>query len=287
MIHSVLIIKTGHAETLEESRPNKITSLGDVFRSTFLLNYFKSKQVEWVTHSSALIFIKGLPQINQVYTERTIQNINWSKYHLILNLEKDELFIEKLSQAKTFMGFYFKEGSELFFRTHNKSIAWDSLTKDECYQKTLCSLLGYKWNNEPYLLGYRPLNSVENKVGINWNVGKKWPEKNLNQSFWQDLSNNLKESSIRVSWQEGFEDLKKYIDWLNTCHTIITLDSLGLHLAMTLRKNVIALFGPTNLKQIYPYKGAIFIKGDGNHYLPESKLIEEIIKELNKITQKM
>ena len=43
------------------------------------------------------------------------------------------------------------------------------------------------------------------------------------------------------------------LSWLASCRLIITCDSLGLHLALALRKKVVALFGPTAPEQIHMY----------------------------------
>ena len=43
------------------------------------------------------------------------------------------------------------------------------------------------------------------------------------------------------------------MDWLSSCRLIVTSDSLGLHLALALKRKTVALFGPTPPEQVYMY----------------------------------
>ena len=44
------------------------------------------------------------------------------------------------------------------------------------------------------------------------------------------------------------------MDWIHSCKSIITNDSLGLHLAIAMQKKTVALFGPTSPHEVYLYK---------------------------------
>ena len=59
------------------------------------------------------------------------------------------------------------------------------------------------------------------------------------------------------------------MDWINSNHLIITQDSLGLHLALALKKIVIGLFGPTDAKEVHLYGGAKAINASAEcEYMP-------------------
>ncbi len=53
--------------------------------------------------------------------------------------------------------------------------------------------------------------------------------------------------------QQGLENLSQYMDWINSCRLLVTNDSLGLHIALALRKKVVVLYGPTNPNETYFY----------------------------------
>jgi heptosyltransferase-2 len=49
------------------------------------------------------------------------------------------------------------------------------------------------------------------------------------------------------------DDLHAYMDWINSCRLLVTNDSLGLHIALALKKKVVVLYGPTNPNETYFY----------------------------------
>ncbi|HDX8141664.1 TPA: hypothetical protein RQJ07_001900, partial [Campylobacter fetus subsp. venerealis] len=136
------------------------------------------------------------------------------------------------------------------------------------WQELIFDMLGLKWQNQKYNLGYKPKNGILHEVGLNYLVGSKWPTKAMSLIKWNELANILNKLNINFSWQEGKENLKEYIEWINSCETIITQDSLGMHIAMALDKRVIALFGPTNYMEIYPYGQTDIINVDWSYKNP-------------------
>ena len=85
-----------------------------------------------------------------------------------------------------------------------------------------------------------------------------------------ELEKILTEEGLKITRQDKqprrvMEDLRAYIDWINTSRIIVTSDSLGMHLALSLKKKVHALFGPTPSFEVYFY-------GRGEAILPEPKL---------------
>ena len=90
-------------------------------------------------------------------------------------------------------------------------------------------------------------------IWLNWAVGDKWPNKAWPKKAFERLE-YLLSKSYSVSWQEGLNSLHEYIEWINSCHLIVTNDSLGMHLAIALKKKVIALFGPSSSREVYLYE---------------------------------
>ena len=86
--------------------------------------------------------------------------------------------------------------------------------------------------------------SHHSQVGLNWQVGGRWPTKAWPFERWEQLAATLS-AQCTVSWQEGFDDVHEYMRWIAGCGSIVTTDSLGMHLAIAMKKPVLALFGPT------------------------------------------
>ena len=57
----------------------------------------------------------------------------------------------------------------------------------------------------------------------------------------------------------------EYMDWIAGCKVLVTSDSLGVHLALAMKKSVVVLFGSTSGEEIYYYgRGASIYPKFGN-----------------------
>jgi heptosyltransferase-2 len=260
----IIIIKTGFSEVFNETSSSSVCSLGDVLRCSFLLHYYSNDEVLWVSESKAFPLLDK--KVELIDCEEFYQ-LDLNEYDLIINLEKDLKLIEHLKLSENVYGFSFID-NEYIFRTYPEKETYSlskinemiSSAENQIFQFHLAKLLGEAWKKENYIF-QESLKKIETtRVGFNWNVGSKWPDKALDKSIWNNLESQITKD-FEVSWQEGFNDLQTYIDWIDSCDTIITLDSLGLHIALALNKNVIALFGPTNSKEV-----ELFDKGEKVHY---------------------
>lgn len=215
----VLIIKTGHRETLCHDAGGAI-SLGDVLRSTVILHLFKNDDVTWLVSPEAIPLLKGNPYIDRIVTG-LLPHWRWD---LIINLERDF------------------DASALYATVLINPPAPTGSFADKSWSQMLFEMLGRQYRGEGYVLGYKPSISTWNyDIGLNYKIGSKFPDKQWGK--WEELSDALAGQS--VSMQPDETDLYDYIDWIASCDTLITNDSLGLHIALALRKHVIALFGPT------------------------------------------
>ena len=116
-----------------------------------------------------------------------------------------------------------------------------------------------KWaEKEEYILGYKPRSSVKYDIGFNWVAGNKWPNKMWPRTQWEELESLLK-NKHSVTWQRGLNDLYEYIDWINSCRLIVSNDSLGMHLAIVLKKKMVVLFGPSSSREVWLYHRGVKI----------------------------
>ncbi len=257
-MREMLIIKTGHCETFCEFEDRGICSLGDVLRSSFLINYYSDFKITWITDRKAAELFQDTG-VNLVFWNDW-ESLDLTKFERIINLEKkDELLDSNF------------EGINLETLPFLRNI---SDRRDLTYQESLCLLLGIKWNKEPY--AFRKSLSCGEGVGLNWKVGEKFPQKSLPKKFWEDLEESLASQSV-VKWQEGFEDLNEYINWIDSLDTLITLDSLGAHIGISLGKNVICLFGPTNENEVYIYDRGIKINIENLEHSKITSLIRDAL----------
>src|SRR3990170_1114193 len=85
----VLIIKLGYSETFDKEI-SRLSSLGDVFRSTVILHLFKNDNVTWLTDENAAPLLYKNPYINRIliYDFTTAFQVQNEVFDIVVNLEK-------------------------------------------------------------------------------------------------------------------------------------------------------------------------------------------------------
>lgn len=274
----VLIIKLGYSETIDPGI-GKVTSLGDVLRTTVILSPFVNDHVTWLVDEHAYPLLEGNPYIARIlpYDLTSVLQLQRERFDTVINLEKVPgicALADSISAWRRY-GFRFDEmqgtaeaydGCEKVF-----GLCRDSEFKRSyqgCWQESLLQIVGAPWEGQEYILGYAPKSSEEFDVGLNWAVGSKWPNKAWPAEKWGQLK-ELMEGRYTYSTQQGMDDLRDYMEWINSCRLLVTNDSLGLHIAIALRKKVVVLYGPTNPNEIYFYdRGTVLYPTAGYECIP-------------------
>jgi heptosyltransferase-2 len=258
----VLIIKLGYSETIDPGI-GKVTSLGDVLRTTVILYPFVNDHVTWLVDEQAYPLLQENQYIQRIlpYDLSSVLQLQRERFDTVINLEKVPgvcALADSISAWRRY-GFRFDEA-------HGVAEAYDgcekvvSLCKDGDFKRThkgswqesLLQIVGAEWEGQEYILGYQPRLQEHFDVGLNWAVGAKWTNKAWPAKRWDELK-ILLTGKFSYSAQEGMDDLYSYMDWINSCRLLITNDSLGLHIALALRKKVVVLYGPTNPNETHFY----------------------------------
>ena len=87
-------------------------------------------------------------------------------------------------------------------------------------------------------------NTNDNLIGINYIVPKHWESKRPSDRWIDNLKEDLLTLNYKISIQPEPTNLKDYVEWINSCTILITVEGLGLHIGLALRKKVILLSGP-------------------------------------------
>lgn len=276
MSNKVLIIKLGHSETLDAEISRK-SSLGDVLRTTVILHALKNENadVSWLVDEAAYPLLEGNPYINRilVYDNATIIQLMEEIFDTVINFEKVPgicALADKIDAWKKF-GFRFNrqtgsaeahDGAEDVL-----SMCLNVSQKKEgniYWQEALLGMIGKKWQKEEYVLGYKPKSEELYDIGFNYDVGKKWPNKAWPKKNWEELEVFIGKK-YSCSWQQGLKNIEEYIEWINSCRLLLTNDSLGLHIALALKKRVVALFGPTAHREVYLYGRGVAMLPEGEY----------------------
>jgi heptosyltransferase-2 len=264
----VLIIKSGYSEFLLNKDSDK-PSLGDILRITPILHLFKNDYVVWLTDKSAIPLLEGNKYIDKVLPldfSTTIDLLE-EDFDIVINLEKNNNLCKLSNKINAWKRYGFR-----YDKNKNKAEAYDRASEVLAYgadinikkkskklaQELLFELVGEKWKGEEYILGYKPKSKEIFDIGLNTRVGGKFPFKAWPDKNWDELEQLLIKKGFKVTRQDKqsqdvLSNLYNYMDWINSCKVIVTNDSLGLHLAIAMKKKIIGLFGPTKHEEVYFY----------------------------------
>lgn len=263
MKKSVLIIKPAYSETLDPDSSG-IVSLGDILRSTVILNLFPPSEYEvtWLVDKKGAALLKDNPYISRVLVVNifTPQLLLSESYDILVNLEKDQgicAMCENIHAWERY-GFRLHDGQVAAHQYSEEALTFTKdpeakRNKNKSWSEVLYEMLGYVYTNEEYIFWYVPDSTVQYDIGFNHKIGAKFPTKAWNG--WEHLEKELWRKS--VSWQQGEGDLEEYFEWIASCGTIVTNDSLGLHVALAMNKKVVALFGPTLASEVHDHPNLV------------------------------
>jgi lipopolysaccharide heptosyltransferase II len=272
----ILIIKLGYSETLD-SEIGRVVSLGDVLRATVILRALKQKYPD--SHISWVVSEKAEPLLVQnefidrvlVWDQFVPFQLMREKFDILINLEKipGVCAVADMIEAWTKYGFRFDsiKGSYDAYEKGLRFIDYIASKKSDklksAWQQVMVELLGgVEWNGQRYIIGYKPKTALMFDVGLNYQVGPKWPTKGMPVAAWRLLEKKLSAAGYKVSWQQGQGDLFEYMDWIYACRLLISSDSLGLHIAFAFDRKVVGLFGPTDPSEIYLYNESVVVRSD-------------------------
>lgn len=252
----VLIVKTGHGETLDPENGGVI-SLGDILRSTVLLNLFPAAEyaTTWVVSGAGAPLLANNPFISHLVVvdslDLTELRLPYREYEIVVNLEKDPRMCRALDAVPAEIRYGYGLSGDGSVVMSSDAPEVQAMIHDPSFKKhqgrswseLLYRILGRDYDGAPYVV-QAPSRPPRWDVGLNHLVGSKFPLKAWPKGHWEQLAEGLSEHAS-VCWQQSANDLNGYIDWISSCRVIVTNDSLGLHLAMALGRGVVAMFGPT------------------------------------------
>ena len=263
----ILIIKLGYSETLDPEI-GKVVSLGDVVRCTVILESLKEKyedsNITWLVAPEAFPLLADNPYIDRilVWDEFVPFVLMREQFDMVVNLEKIHgiCALADMIQAWEKVGFRFDSRSGEY-SAYERSVGATKYIQSkvsgekshDIWQRVLVEMVGCEWKGQEYSLGYKPKPKQFYDVGFNYYVGSKWPTKAMVKERWEELAKKLELQNISYSWQQGMSNLYEYMDWIAGCKVLVTNDSLGVHLALAMKKSVVVLFGSTSGEEIYYY----------------------------------
>jgi heptosyltransferase-2 len=244
----------------------KLGAIGDVVRTTPLLRVLDGNII-WVTGAESEPLLPEKTSLKKT-TNLDPSNFESMEFDLVLSLDDDIEAANLASKvkAKNIVGSILDERGEISYTS--SSAEWFDmglisnfgkekadelkLKNTKTYQEILFSMIGRKFNGEEYEM--RPPDAClhENiKIGIEKRAGARWPMKRWNQ--YDGVFHALINEGYDVVFFEDRHHIQDYVNDINQCDVILTGDTLGMHIALALKKKIVALFICTSSAEIYDY----------------------------------
>ncbi len=240
---------------------------GDVVRTTVLLRELGG-EIYWLTKDNCVPFLKSkkIKKIICCENPEDIENIENIVFDLIISLneEKDVLNIVKRLKTKKIIGVYFDKNEKIVY-TPESSYWFDmslaskfgkkradelKMENRKSLPQILIEMIGKKWNGQEYDLGIEGKNATK-KIGIIKEVTGKWPNKGW--KYYDELYLKLKNEGYDVAFLGLKPTIEEHIEDINNCEIVVCGDTLGMHIALALKKKVVTLFNCTSPNEIYDY----------------------------------
>lgn len=252
----------------------KLGALGDVVRTTPLLRVLKG-EITWITQSNALPLLKNNPCLHTLWDVQHLPAfLDKNYYDLVINLDEDPRACRLATGLKkreligpycSSNGINYTDSSAAWFdmslisRLGKKAANREKWENRRSYQEILFSFLNKKFKAEEYILPCKTGKSehlkkiigLEARAGERW-VAKQWPR-------FPEFIRNLDRHKVPYRQFHQSPTLRQFIDQIDRTDFVVTTDSLTLHLALGLKKKIVALFTCTSPHEIYDYSRTVKI----------------------------
>lgn len=280
IVENILIIKLGAA--------------GDVLRTTPLLFPLRKNhphaRIWWLTQTPELVPKSQVDRILK-WSEESLETLKAVPFSRVINLDKDHHACALATQLQAYVkqGFVlgkYGESEPANDNAREKFITgiFDdvSLANRKDYPRELFEICGYEFHGEQYILDepekieFPALDRSRPIVGLNTGAGARWTSRLWSTENWtslveqilasgrnvlllggpdEDERNKIIQSATNGRAQYlGYYKLREFIALMNECESIITGVTMGMHIAIALKKKLVLLnniFNPYEFGDLY------------------------------------
>lgn len=252
----------------------KLGALGDVIRTTPLLRKLKEAEprarVWWLTNTPEIV--PNTVDLILPFTPQSIVTLMGTDFDIIYSLDKDREAASLCAQlrAPVKKGFTWKDGrcAPLDAVAAHKYLTgvFDDLSKanTKSYQQEIFEICGYPFSGEEYIMPTPPdrdwkLPKTKKIVGLNTGCGGRWTSRLWAEKNWVALARRLKKAghyplllggeqehakNLRIAKASGVKylghfSLTEFMGEVSQCDLVVTAVTMGMHIAIGMRKNMI------------------------------------------------
>ncbi len=272
----------------------KLGAAGDVLRTTPLLSPIRrdhpNARIWWLTHSPDLVPGSQVDRI-MTWKSENLEILHAIQFDWLLNLDKDHYACALASRirAKKKSGFTlgtFGEAGPVNDEAKAKFLTgiFDdvSLANRKDFWTELFEIAGYQYADEEYILDvpdredFPGLDHSRPIVGLNTGAGARWTSRLWSIEQWVELANRIHASGKNVlllggpdedarnrdihhrtngiAQYLGYFNLAQFISLVDQCDLVVTGVTMGMHLALALRKKIVLInniFNPYEFGNLY------------------------------------
>ena len=271
----------------------KLGAIGDVIRTTSLLHYFEKEypgfEIWWLTYSPEVLPTQVHHKLN--FSLENILTLQGIKFDWAINLDKDIYACSLMNQLQAVRksGFDLKDGkpspiNEDAVNKYNTGI-FDDISKanTKSYPEEVFELIGAKFAGEEYILEvddsykFNIPNNGKKIIGLNTGCGARWTARLWSEDYWAELitllqnagyfplllggeQENERNTRLQVRTNAhylGYFPLKEFIALINHTDVLVTGVTMGLHLGIGLKKDIILFNNIFN-----PYEFELYGRGE-------------------------
>ncbi len=287
-----------YRKTREKLLIIKLGALGDVIRTTPILRRFNkedSAAVWWLTRYPEVIpgtWTNVLP-----FNLESILQIQAIEFDVAYNFDKDAEACGLLKQVKARRKYGFtlcggKPAPAHMLSYHKYGTGLDdeySKANKKSYQEELFEMCGLKFRGEEYIvecdekvkigLGNKTKKKI---VGLNTGCGVRWPTRLWKEEYWITLAQMIKQAGYSVLMLGGEKEHYKnyriahranvsymghypyqtFVGFVDQCDLVVTGITAAMHIALGLKKKVIALNSIFNKNEFEMYDRGEVVEPD-------------------------
>jgi ADP-heptose:LPS heptosyltransferase len=276
----------------------KLGAIGDVIRTTPLLHKiwseYPNSSVWWLTNTLEIV-----PEaVNKVFafSQESILILQATEFSRIINLDKDPhaCALTKLLNSQNKFGFTQKDGkpSPVNKLSEQKFLTgiFDDVNKlnTKNYLQEIFEICGWNFSGEEYILDLEDSynwdipSGGQSVIGLNTGCGARWTSRLWKDEYWlglikklqnngfyplilggeQEHEKNQRLSVISGASYLGYYPLQQFISLMNCCDLVVTAVTMGLHIAIGLKKQVILMNNIFNRNEFELYGRGEIVEPD-------------------------
>jgi len=245
----------------------KLNATGDVVRTTSLLRRLEADSITWITARGNVPLLDGVrPNVRCVAWEDRARAAD-TAYDMAISLEDEPetvAFLREVRHGRVFGASLAGDGSVQYgddarewfdmslISRHGRQRADElKLLNRKTYQEMVFAGLGYRFENEAYVLPLPAKTDLHGDVAVATAAGPVWPMKNW--GYYDELQRRLEATGLRVNVLPKRATLLEHLGDIANHRCLVGGDSLPMHLALGLGVPCVTIFNCTSPWEIHDY----------------------------------